>query len=111
MVLTGQLCNPTKSLQFILSLPFPDQARRSACRVLKRPVVRRCGDVRDAMIAVLSEEGGPLRVAEIYERVDQRLAGPVRYEHVKDSLSHRSRGEKQLFERLGHGLYRLRAEL
>jgi hypothetical protein len=71
---------------------------------------RRLGDVRDAIIAVLAEEDGPLRVAEIYDRVVARLGEPPpSYLHGKDSLSHRSRGLEPLYERLGYGLYRLRA--
>ena len=107
MVLTGQLCNPSKTLQNILSLPLPSCSEKSARFV--RPLIRqrRLGDVRDAMIAVLSEEGDFLRVAEIYERVGQRLEEPATYQHVKDFLNHRSRGEKPLFERQGYGRYRI----
>lgn len=107
MELTGQLYNLSKSLQIILSLPLPASSEKSA-RVVKSLVrQRRLGDVRDAMIAVLSEQDESLRVAEIYERVQQKLEGPVSYQHLKDFLSHRSRGEKQLFEREGWGRYRL----
>jgi hypothetical protein len=59
------------------------------------------------MIAVLRDEGGCLRVAEIYERVEQRLEGPVTYAYVRDFLNLRSRGPKQLFERQGYGRYGL----
>jgi hypothetical protein len=65
------------------------------------------GDVRDTMIAVLREEGGFLRVSQIHRRVEQGLDGQVIYAYVRDFLNHRSRGEKQLFERRGYGWYRL----
>ena len=59
------------------------------------------------MVVVLREEGDYLKVAEIYDRVEQKLGRSVGYEHVRDFLNHRSRGEKQLFERQGYGMYRL----
>lgn len=107
MDLTGQLHNPCKSLQFILSLPVPASSEMSV-RVGKPWIrQRRLGDVRDAMIDVLRDEGDFLRVAVIYERVQQRLEQPTTYQHVRDFLNHRSRGEKQLFEREGYGRYRI----
>jgi hypothetical protein len=109
MELSGQLHNLPKTLEYLLSLPVP-AASEVSVRVVKPLVAkRRLGDVRDAMVALLREEGDCLRVAEIHQRVEQRLDGPVSYSHVRDYLNHRSRGEKQLFERNGHGLYGLRA--
>ncbi len=105
--LTGQLHNLPKPVEYLLSLPLPAASETSVRAVKPWVVKRRLGDVRDAMIAVLREEGEFLRVAEIYRRVEQRLDGPVSYQHVRDFLNHRSRGEKQLFERQGYGLYRL----
>jgi hypothetical protein len=53
-------------------------------------------------VAVLAENGGELRVAQIYEQVAERLGEPApSYDHVKDFLNHRSRGDRQLFVRLG----------
>jgi len=105
--LTRQLYNPSTTLQNLLNLPLP-AASDAPARSLK-PLVRqrRLGDVRDAMIAVLREEGGPLKTAEIYDRVGQKLEAPIGYQHVKNFLNHRSRGERQLFERVGFGRYRL----
>jgi hypothetical protein len=56
------------------------------------------------MIAVLAEAGGELRVGQIYQQVGEPVPS---YDHVKDFLNHRSRGEKRLFARLGYGIYRL----
>lgn len=108
MELTGQLHNPSSLLQSLLSLPVPTRSKKAA-RVRKKPRApkRRLGDVRDTMIAVLREEGGFLRVSQIHRRVEQGLDGQVIYAYVRDFLNHRSRGEKQLFERRGYGWYRL----
>ena len=38
---------------------------------------RRFGSVRDAILAVLTEAGGEMRVGEIHERVEQLLGEPV----------------------------------
>ncbi len=60
------------------------------------------------MIAVLAESGGELRVGQIYQQVVLRLGEPApSYDHVKDFLNHRSRGDRRLFVRLGYGVYRL----
>jgi hypothetical protein len=107
MDLTGQLHNLPKPIEYLLSLPVPPDSDVSVRPVRPRVVKRRLGEARDAMVAVLRDEGDYLRVAEIYRRVEQRLDGPVSYQHVKDFLNLRSRGEKQLFERKGYGLYRL----
>lgn len=107
MDLTAQLINPSKSLQNLLSLPWPESRKKSARFGTPWIPERRLGDVRDAMIAVLGEEGDPLRVADIYARVQTRLEGPVSYQHVKDFLNHRSRGDRRLFERHGYGRYGL----
>jgi hypothetical protein len=53
------------------------------------------------MVDVLREDGDFLRVAVIYERVQQMLEGPVNYQHVRDFLNHRSRREKQLVRARG----------
>ena len=107
MDLVGQLANPDRKLSGFLNLPIPEAEGRPR-RPVKRVARHRLGDVRDAMIAVLAEAGGPLRTAVIYERVVARLGEPApTYMHVKDFLSHRSRGDKQLFVREGYGRYRL----
>jgi hypothetical protein len=60
------------------------------------------------MIAVLDEADEPLRTHVIYDCVVERLGEPKpTYGHVRDFLSHRSRGDRRLFERLGYGTYRL----
>jgi hypothetical protein len=60
------------------------------------------------MVAVLAESGSELHVAQIYEQVVERLGVPApSYDHVKDFLNHRSRGERPLFVREGFGRYRL----
>jgi hypothetical protein len=104
--LSGQLHNLPKSVEYLLSLPVPAFSEVPG-RGVNWVVKHRLGDVRDSMIAVLREEGDWLPVAEIYRRVNQRLDGQVSYSHVRDYLNHRSRGEKKLFERKGHGLYGL----
>jgi hypothetical protein len=107
MDLIGQLSNPPALLKRVLDVPVP-QGRVEQVAALRAGPRRRLGDIRHAIVAVLAEEGGPLRVAEIYERVVARLdEPPPSYLHVKDSLSHRSRGSEPLYERLGYGLYQL----
>ena len=64
MDLSGQLHNLPKPLELSLSLPVPAASEVSA-RVVKPWIrQRRLGDVRDAMVAVLGEDGGYLRVSE-----------------------------------------------
>ena len=109
--LTGQLSNLSQSLQALFSLPLPPPGRvvsRAGKPIVKK---RRLGDVRDAMIAVLAQENGYLRVAEIYERVGKQLDGPVAHQYIRDFLNNRSRGEKPLFERGDWGHYRLHQAL
>lgn len=110
MDLRGQLSNPSKLLESLLALRLPVSGQTSgrSRRPSRQEPRRRLGDVRDAMIAVLAESGGELRVGQIYEQVARRLGAPVpSYDHVKDFLNHRSRGDRRLFVRLGYGMYRL----
>jgi hypothetical protein len=107
MDLSGQLHNLPKPVEYLLSLAVPAASEVSARIPTAWATKRRLGDVRDAMIAVLREEGECLPVAEIYRRVEQRVDGAVSYSHVRDYLNHRSRGEKPLFERTRHGVYGL----
>lgn len=108
MDLIGQLSNPSEKLETLLSLELSGaraEPRPEAPRVRKH----RLGAVRDTMIAVLEEAGGPVRTAVIYEQVVERLGEPKpTYRHVRDFLSHRSRGDDPLFARSGYGLYALR---
>lgn len=110
MDLRRQLSNLPKRVEILFSLRL-DEATRPTGRSRKpaKPEPRRrLGDVRDAMIAVLAESGGEMRVGLIYEQVVLRLGEPTpSYQNVRDFLNHRSRGDRQLFVRLGYGVYRL----
>jgi hypothetical protein len=64
--------------------------------------------VRAAILAVLTEEGGELRLGEIQRRVEARLGEAVRPERFKDYVNQQSRGRRAILERLGYGLYRVR---
>jgi hypothetical protein len=71
---------------------------------------RRFGTVGDAIVDVLAEAGGPMRLREIQEAVAGKLDGRVSINTVQDSLRRRAKGPNALFERPAYGRYGLRGE-
>jgi hypothetical protein len=66
---------------------------------------RSFGSVRDAILAVLREADGEMRVETIQAEVERVLGGPVSGFSVADYLRVRSCGPKPLFEHTRHGHY------
>jgi len=79
-------------------------ARRSPVRSQRR----RPGLIRDAIIAVLAEHDGSLRVRDIAAALAARLGEPVSVSTVKSCLWRDAQSDLGRFERSGRGRYRLR---
>ena len=78
---------PVQAARASLIHPLPSCRIDAPKRQARPAVALRVGAVRDAMIAVLAEDCGPLPVKVIHERVARRLEGRVTYGHVKDFLT------------------------
>ena len=70
---------------------------------------RKFGALRDAIVAVLREAGGELRVREIHERVEAHIGEPVSRGSVKAYMRVGCQRRLPLFEYLGDHGYRLSA--
>jgi hypothetical protein len=68
---------------------------------------RRFGTVSAAIVEVLNEADGPLRVREIRSRVEQILGGPVSRHSIKSQLHRGCQHQRPRFNRLARGVYRL----
>jgi hypothetical protein len=68
---------------------------------------RRCGDVSKAVLEVLRDFGGPLRMVEIHAAVEELLGETVPRSTIKNCLANNSRGGRARLVRLGRGRYRL----
>lgn len=66
---------------------------------------RRCGDVSKAVVEVLREFGGPLRMIEIHAAVEALLGETVPRSTIKNCLANNSRGDGAWLVRLGRGRY------
>jgi hypothetical protein len=110
MVLIGALSNQDlRTLyQRLTTRDWKQAVRRHAFACGVAPDGRRkFGSVRDAIVAVLAEADGELRVREIYERVEGLLGEPVARSSVSDCLRKGCRRRMPLFEYLGRAGYRL----
>jgi hypothetical protein len=73
------------------------------------PARRKFGAVGDAVVQVLEEAGCGLRMMDIHLSVEELLGESVSRSSVKNYLARGTDGRKTpLFERVGHGRYRLR---
>jgi hypothetical protein len=68
---------------------------------------RRCGEVSKAVVEVLREFGGPLRMVEIHAAVEGLLGETVPRSTIKNCLANKSRGEEARLVRLSRGRYGL----
>jgi hypothetical protein len=68
------------------------------------------GSVRDAIVQVLAEADGDLRVRDIHPRVERLLSGPVSPTSVKAYLRRGCSRPVPLFEYRGRRGYRLRGD-
>ena len=65
------------------------------------------GSVGGAVVAVLAEAGGEMRLRDIHAEVEKRLGGSVSFFSVADFLLRRSKASKPLFGHARYGHYRL----
>jgi hypothetical protein len=79
----------------------------AAPRPTPRDPKRRCGDVSKAVVEVLREFGGPLRMVEIHAVVEGLLGETVPRSTIKNCLANNSRGDGARLVRLSRGRYRL----
>ena len=109
MVLVGALSNPElKDLfQSLTSQPRRKQRRTRPENEGPTPDGRRqFGTFSSAIVAVLSQTEGDLRVKEIWDEVEQLLGEPVSRHSVKSYL-HRGTYDLKIFKRVRHGRYKL----
>lgn len=64
--------------------------------------------IRDAILAVLVEHRGGLRVRDIATAVAAQLDGPVKAASIKSCLWREAQSDSGRFEQIGRGRYRLR---
>jgi hypothetical protein len=111
MDLTGQLCNLPERVVALFNVRLERRSGQSAFLAESRKpflAVPRFVAVRSAIVSVLREEAGELRLMEIRRRAEERLGEPLDNRRFKDFVNDQSRGRKSLLERTGYGLYRLR---
>jgi hypothetical protein len=68
---------------------------------------RRPGWVMDAVVRVLADEGGPMRLTHVHAAVERSLGLAVSKYSVSWCLSSGVRGKEPRFERVSYGRYRL----
>jgi hypothetical protein len=71
----------------------------------RRRRARRPGWVRDAVVRVLADHGGPIRVTHVHAEVEALLGGPVSSDSVSWVLFSDVRGPAPLFVRVAPGRY------
>jgi hypothetical protein len=109
MHLVGQLSNLSPRLQSILDLPA-SRVKPRATKTQLQPVMRKLGNgvVQRSIVNVLSAAGSPMRRADIRTAVERQLGQSVSKESVSWCLRMGIKGPSPLFERVAHGVYRLR---
>ena len=110
MVLRGRLSNPKFEdlLQSLISQKRrKGPAKRSKPRAGSPDGRRSFGSVSGAILKVLAETDGELRLRDIHAGVERELEGKVSLYSVADYLAKRSRPPKPLFVRTRYGHYRL----
>lgn len=68
---------------------------------------RRPGWVMEAVVRVLANGGGPMRLTHVHAAVERLLSQSVSKDSVGWCLSSGSRGRRPRFERVSYGCYRL----
>lgn len=71
----------------------------------RRRRARRPGWVRDAVVRVLADHGGPMRVTSVHAAVEALLGEPVSSDSVSWALASDVRGPAPLFVRVARGRY------
>jgi hypothetical protein len=106
MDLTGQLCNLPEHVRSLFNLRLERRSGQphGAASVFLTP---RFVAVRSAIVSVLAEEAGGLRLRELRQRVEQRLGEDIDAARFKDYVNDQSHGKEAILERLGYGHYKL----
>ncbi len=83
------------------------RASDGLARIVKpqRKRARRPGWVRDAVVRVLDDHGGPMRVTQIHEAIETLLGEPVSIDSVSWVLAWDVRGPSPAFVRVARGRY------
>jgi hypothetical protein len=68
---------------------------------------RRFAEVGDAVVQVLAEASGELRMVEIHAAVEELLGEPVSRSSVKNYLTRGAQRRRPVLERVGRGRYQL----
>jgi hypothetical protein len=110
LVLRGRLSNP--DFKVLLQSLTNRKQRKDPARNAKPAAGsadgrRKFGSVGDAVVAVLADAGGEMRLRDTHAAVEQRLGGAVSLFSVADFLLRRSKGQAPLFVHSGYGRYRL----
>lgn len=110
MELTGAFSNPRlqHELSRLGALHQGLLARQFEMPRNARPIGRRQGFVRDAIIRVLASAEGPLRPREVHTAAELLAGTPLSWSSVKNCLAANAIGSAPRFERLARGRYRLR---
>ena len=110
-VLAGSLSNPElKDLfQSLTSQRRRKQRRRNPESDGPQPDGRRkFGSVSRVIVQVLTEAHSDMRVREVRSEVERLLGEAVSRQSIKSCLHRGTHGPGALFERVEHGIYRLR---
>jgi hypothetical protein len=98
---------------------FTETLERLAARNWRREPVRRCksldvaqirrrfAEVDDAVVQVLAEARGELRMGEVHAAVEELLGQPVSRSSVKNCLARGTQRRNRRIERVSRGRYRL----
>ena len=109
MRLVGQLSNPSALLTAVFDA-LPDGPMPTEQPMPEEVVSGRLGNgvVQRAVVKVLTEACEPMRGADIHLAVERLLEHPVSKHSVSWCLATGARGNRQWFERVAYGCYRLR---
>lgn len=100
--LQGSLGRLAEKLARLRASEVPPRAITSRRRRARRP-----GWVRDVVVRVLADHGGPMRAAHVHTAVEALLGEPVSSDSVSWVLSSDVRGPSPLFVRVARGRYSL----
>lgn len=73
----------------------------------RRPDRRAPGEIRDAIVAALANRPEGATPREIHAVVEEELGGSVAKSSVRSYLQIGTRSTSRIFERVGHGRYKL----
>ena len=113
MVLRGLLSNHDLAASLhSLTVALRDQPHRPdrerAVRLRYAGDRRRFGSVGDAVVAVLRDSGGAMKLQAIHKAVEKKLGGSVSNYSVQDYLRRHTDSPEALFEHTTYGHYAMR---